>query len=102
MSESEVTEQPVGAPRDPLSVETVLAIMVEQMASMAWQKMGLQPDPVTGTIEANHAEAKLAIDVCSSLTGFLLPSLDESDRRRIESLMRDLKINFVQSQGGNS
>lgn len=51
----------------PLSVNGVVAFSIEQFAEVAWQKLGLHPDPITGSIEMNLAEAKTAIDV----VGFL-------------------------------
>jgi hypothetical protein len=80
----------------PLSVQHVLSLMVEQMATMAWQKMGLQPDPMTGQVEKDISQAKLAIDVTTELTRFIECDLDEEDKKKIQALVRDLRINFVE------
>jgi hypothetical protein len=77
-------------------------VMVEQMSSVAWQKLGLQPDLMSGKIEKDIDQARVAIDVTAGLAGFLEPKLDEDDKRRIHGLVRDLKINFVQHSGGGS
>lgn len=82
--------------QEPLSIYTVIMIMVDQMASLAWQKLGLQPDPMTGKLHKDIAEAKVAIDVTAGLAGFIEPQLDEEDKRRIHSLIRDLRINYVE------
>jgi len=37
-------------PKEPLSVYEFITIMVDQMAGFAWQKLGLQPDVMTGKI----------------------------------------------------
>ncbi len=74
----------------------MIMIMVDQMASLAWQKLGLQPDPMTGKLHKDIAEAKVAIDVTAGLAGFIEPQLDEEDKRRIHSLIRDLRINYVE------
>lgn len=71
-------------------------VMVDQMASIAWQKLGLQPDPMTGKLVKDLAEAKVAIDVTAGLAGFIEPHLDDEDKRRIHSLIRDLRINYVE------
>jgi hypothetical protein len=76
-----------------------IAVLLDQMAGVAWQKLGLQPDMVTGKIEPNLDQARVAIDVVSFLSNKLEPQLDEDDRRQIQSLVRDLKINFVQKGG---
>ncbi len=88
-SESENTKKPI-------SIYDILAILIEQMSSVGWQKLGLQPDPVTGTIVVDLVEAKVAIDVTAQLVQHLESQLDEDDKRRIHSLVRDLRINFVQ------
>lgn len=76
-----------------------IAVLLDQMAGVAWQKLGLQPDMVTGKIEPDLDQARVAIDVVSFLAHKLEPQLDEDDRRQIQSLVRDLKINFVQKGG---
>ncbi len=76
-----------------------VAVLLDQMAGVAWQKLGLQPDMVTGQIEPNLEQARVAIDVVSFLAGKLEDILDEDDRRHVQSLVRDLKINFVQKGG---
>jgi hypothetical protein len=90
MSESETT------PKNAPSVYEHVAYILEQMASVAWQKMGLQPDPFTGRVDPNLPEAKVAVDLVAHLAKTLEPELDESDRRRINSLVRDLRINYVE------
>ncbi|MFZ4506946.1 MAG: DUF1844 domain-containing protein [Fimbriimonas sp.] len=83
-------------PKEPISVEAVLMMMVEQLSSIAWQKLGLQPDFVTGKIERDLAQAKLAIDATADLTKHVDSKLDEEDRRKLSSLIRDLRINYVE------
>ncbi|MCB8933794.1 MAG: DUF1844 domain-containing protein [Fimbriimonadaceae bacterium] len=94
MAESHDTPTPE-AP-EPLSVFSILTFMVDQMAAVAWQKLGLQPDMVTGTIHADLAEAKVAIDVTTHLSTFIEGKLDDEDKRRIHTLVRDLRMNYVQ------
>ena len=85
--------------RDAPTVFDHIAVLLDQMAGVAWQKLGLQPDMVTGKIEPDLDQARVAIDVVSFLSNKLEPQLDEDDRRQIQSLVRDLKINFVQKGG---
>ncbi len=70
--------------------------MAEQLSSLAWQKMGLQPDFVTGKIETDIAQCKAAIDAVASIARIIEPQLDDEDRRRMQNLVRDLQINFVE------
>ena len=66
------------------------------MASLDWQKMGLQPELATGQIAKDLKQAKTAIDVAAGLAAFLEPELDQSDKRRIHNLVTDLRMNYVQ------
>ncbi|GMV89549.1 MAG: hypothetical protein AMXMBFR81_24800 [Chthonomonas sp.] len=85
---------------EPISVYTMVTAMVEQMASVAWQKMGLQPDFLTGKIHQDLAEAKVAIDLTTHLASFIEPHLDDDDKRQIHNLIRDLRINYVNQTKG--
>ena len=78
------------------SVYEHLALMLDQIAAVSWQKLGLQPDMVTGKLEPDIAEAKIAIDTAGFLVERLETQLDDDDRRRVQGLIRDLRINFVQ------
>ena len=90
-------------PKKPISVYDILTILIEQMSSVAWQKLGLQPDPVTGRIGVGLAEAKVAIDVVANMVHQLESQLDDEDRRQVNSLVRDLRINYLnKSQGASS
>ena len=55
---------------------------------------------ITGKIEPDLAQARVAIDVVGYLSSQIEPQLDEDDKKQIHSLVRDLKINYVQKQGG--
>jgi len=89
-------------PSTPLSIYDILAVLIEQLSSISWQKLGLQPDHSTGKIEMNLAEAKVGIDTTAFMVQQLESQLDEEDKRRIHSLVRDLRINYVQkSQAGS-
>ena len=98
-----MSDQSSDQPSKPLSIYDILAILIEQISSVSWQKLGLQPDSITGQIGVDLVEAKVAIDVTASLVQQLESQLDEEDRRKLHSLVRDLRINYVQkSQAGNS
>jgi hypothetical protein len=88
-------------PRGPIDVYDVLTVMVDQMAAIAWQKLGLQPDWSTGQIEKDLGQAKVAIDITTHLSTFIEPKLEDQDRQRIHTLIRDLRLNFVQKSQEN-
>lgn len=85
-----------GAPQEPVSVYDHLGQMLDLMAAIAWGKLGLQPDIMTGRIEPDFAEAKVAIDLAAHLAEVIDSRLDQDDRRRVQGLIRDLRLNYVQ------
>jgi hypothetical protein len=82
--------------QEPLDIYVVVMGLMEQMAAISWQKLGLQPDIMTGRVEQDMAQARIAIDLTAHLAGILEPKLDEDDKRRIQGLVRDLRINWVE------
>ncbi len=81
---------------EPVSVYAVIMTMVDTMATIAWSKLGLQPDLATGRIEKDMEQAKVAIDLTTHLASFIEPQLDEDDKRRVHGLVRDLRMNYVE------
>ena len=91
-----MSEHDSSPPQSPPSVYEHVYMLLETMSHVSWQKLGLQPDTLTGKLEGNMAEAKVAIDLVAHLATILEPQLDGDDRRRIQNLLRDLRINFIQ------
>jgi hypothetical protein len=81
---------------EPVSVYAVIMTMVDTMSTLAWSKLGLQPDLATGKLEKDLEQAKVAIDLTTHLASFIEPQLDDDDKRRIHGLIRDLRMNFVE------
>jgi hypothetical protein len=79
-----------------VSVYDVVIAMVDQMSAIAWQKLGLQPDFMTGKLEKNLEEAKVAIDLTTHLASFIEPRLEDDDKREIHNLVRNLRLNYVE------
>ncbi len=71
-------------------------MMLDQISAVSWQKLGLQPDIMTGKTERNLAEAKVAIDVTAHIADIIEAQLDESDRRTVQNLVTSLRLNYVQ------
>ncbi len=82
-----------------LDVYSVLHVSLAQLAALAWQKMGLQADPFTNRIEKDIAQAQLAIDCAAMLLEKLLPHLEKPQAREYQSLLTDLRLNFVRQSG---
>lgn len=86
----------MGDEAKPLQLDDLLAVVLDQFAGVAWQKLGLQPDPITGRIEADLDQARRAIDVVADMAKHLDSQLDEEDRREVHNLIRNLRLNYVQ------
>ena len=82
--------------KQPLSVYDFLMAMIDQAAGLAWQKLGLQPDFVTGKIAPDFAEARVAIDLVAKLSAMIDEKLDDSDRREMQNLVSNLRLNYVE------
>ncbi len=81
--------------RAPTRVHDLVAALMEPVIEVAWMKLGLRPDPATGAIAADLGEAKVAIDLAAHLGGILEPELDGEDRRQVQNVVRDLRLNYV-------
>ena len=95
-------DEPTPESKEPLSVYAVLATFVDQMSAIAWQKLGLQHDFITGKLEPDVEQARVAIDVVAKMVDLLEAECDEQDRRQLQSLVRDLRLNFVAKQKDSS
>jgi hypothetical protein len=85
-------------PTTPPTVYDHLAAILDQMAAVSWQKLGLQPDMVTGKIAPDLDGAKVAIDFCAHIVGLIEVHLEPSDLRQVQTLIRDLRMNYVQKR----
>ncbi|MBI4278812.1 MAG: DUF1844 domain-containing protein [Armatimonadetes bacterium] len=86
------------AQAQPLSVADLLRWCTSLLASRAWQAMGLVPDPATNTLSRNLDDARLCIDAASGLIDQLLPRADEKERRELQTLLANLRMNFVEQK----
>lgn len=85
---------PEGAHR--LSVLDRLIMCIDILNQGAWISLGLISDPATGKVEKNLPDAKIAIDAVASMAGQIENELDETTRRELRNLVRDLQLNYVQ------
>jgi hypothetical protein len=83
------------APRKPVDVYEMLAVLVEQLDAISWQKLGLRPDIMTGQLHQDLAQARASIDAMAKIVEVLEAVLDEDDKRRLQGMVRDLRINWV-------
>ena len=84
-----------------LDVPSALRFCVQMLQEIAWMKLGLVASPSSGKIEQDLPQAKVAIDSVGDLAARLNPFASEGERREMQTLLSNLRINFVQkSQQG--
>lgn len=89
-------ESGADAERVPLQAADLLRWCVSLLATSAWQAMGLLPDQTTKKTERNLDDARLVIDATGSLIEHLRPRVEASERRELETLLANLRLNFVE------
>lgn len=79
-------------------VMTLVGTFLSLLAARAWQAMGLVPDPATKQVERNLDDAQLAIDAAAALAEVIRPRVGDRERREIEALITNLRLNFVEQK----
>ncbi|TMI71527.1 MAG: DUF1844 domain-containing protein [Bacillati bacterium ANGP1] len=76
----------------------LLRWIIGVLGGSAWQNLGLVPNPATKKVTRNLDDARLAIDAAASLIEHLKPRVDETERRELDTLLANLRLNFVEQQ----
>ena len=98
MVEEEHAHQQEETAQVPLRAPDLVRWCVTLLATSAWQAMGLIPDPATHRVERNLDDARLAIDAAAALLDHLRPRLPDAEQREFETLLTNLRLNFVEQQ----
>jgi hypothetical protein len=89
-------EDPEAGPQELPDVYTVLAMFLGEMRNLAWLRMGLVANPMSGQIERDLPQAKIAIDTAAFLASQLEPAVPAEERLPLRALVSDLQMNFVE------
>jgi hypothetical protein len=89
------TRQPEMVEIASLDVYSLLGIFVGILAEKAWQTLGLRTKTGTDKVETDFDQARVAIDTVGFFAEKLQPRLPEEEKRRLEGLVADLKLNYV-------
>jgi hypothetical protein len=92
------SEEGEEAPPEPLDLWGLLRYTVGLLYGFAWQAMGLVPNPVSGKIEPDFEQARVAIDCAADMVRRMEEHVGEEERLRLRSLVGDLRLNFVQQK----
>jgi hypothetical protein len=79
----------------PTNAVDLVQMCLGMLNEIAWVKMGLVPDPMTGQIGADLNQARLAIDCAGDLVHRLETHVDGRTRRDLDVMVQNLKMNFV-------
>jgi hypothetical protein len=96
----EADDEEVDADARPTSAVDLAQMCLGMMNEVAWVKMGLVPDPMTGALGADLAQARLAIDCAGDLVHRLEAYVEPKTYRDLEVLIQNLKMNFVRKSTG--
>jgi hypothetical protein len=86
----------------PLDIWGVMRYCLMLLHSQAWQALGLMPNPATGKVEQDLAQAQVAIDAVAYLGGQLEAKLSGPELREMKNLVADLRMNFVNQQSAGA
>ena len=89
------TRQPEMMDIASLDVYSLLGLFLGILAEKAWQTLGLRTKTGTDKVETDFDQARLAIDAVSFFAEKLQPRMPEEEKRRLEGLVADLKLNYV-------
>ncbi len=95
---SEHTE-PAPEAAERIDAKAVALTCVSLLASKAWEAMGLVPDAFTKRVERRLDDAQLAIDAAGAVIDSLRAHLSDAERRELETLLTNLRLNFIEQRG---
>ena len=100
--ETKDAESPGAGDLRPLDIYMVLQASIGQFSSVAWQMLGLHPDPFTGKMQKDIDQARIAIDVTAVLVEKIRPHVQGQEARDYQTLLTDLRLNFVKQSSEQS
>jgi hypothetical protein len=78
-----------------LDIYDTLRFMIGILNQAAWMHLGLVVPPGAGEARPDLAQARVAIDALEALAGLLRADSDGEERREMESMLANLRINYV-------
>jgi hypothetical protein len=93
--DAEESRQPEALDIASLDVNSLLGLFLGILAEKAWQTLGLRTKTGTDKVETDFDQARIAIDTVCFLAEKLQLRLPEEEKRRLEGLVADLKLNYV-------
>jgi len=82
-------------PLEPVDVNAIVEYCISLLNAQAWQWMGLVKNPLTGQVERDLDQARVAIDCVEVLFKQIEPRVPETQARQFRQVLSDLRVNFV-------
>lgn len=86
----------------PMDVYSLLKSFIGMLQIQAWERIGLMKNPITGRLDKDLAQAKVAIDSIAALMDQLQGHLSDEEQQELQALISNLRINFVQQSAKQS
>lgn len=80
----------------PVDVHSLIRYFISILSAQTWQWLGMVKNPITGNIETDMEQAKVAIDTISALIGQMGAKLSQSEQAELQAMLSNLRINYVQ------
>ncbi|HEX6791932.1 MAG TPA: DUF1844 domain-containing protein [Candidatus Krumholzibacteria bacterium] len=80
---------------NPSRDETLFLQLVAMFQYAAMQQMGKIPNPMTGKIERDLAQARLSIDMIEMLDRRTQAQRSDTERQYLEKVLFELRMNYV-------
>jgi len=90
--EEEKREEPLKE----LDLTTLFVWFISMLSGKAWEYLGLIMNPETKKINKDLKKAKISIDTIAFLFDQIKDALNKEDFNRIESLLTNLRMNYVE------
>lgn len=90
--EEEKQEEPLKEP----DLLTLFIWFISMLSGKAWEYLGLIMNPETKEINKDLKKAKIAIDTIAFLFDQIKDALTKEDFKRIENLLANLRMNYVE------
>jgi hypothetical protein len=102
--EPEPPEQPAQQEEasHPQAAEMNFSSFAFGLASQALMSLGLAPDPASGVVHKDLAQAHGLIDILAMLEEKTRGNLDEDEARMMEEMLYELRMQFVRVSRGDS
>ena len=99
--ETETREEPAAEEVEepdavPASVHDLLREFATVLSLFAWQRLGLTMDPLTGNIQRDLSDARIAIDAVAYMVEQIGDNVPQEQKRALRDTLADLRVNFVE------